>query len=200
MSTPKLSPALKLAVDLGPLLVFFGANALADRLKPLLGLDPGMKNIVVATGAFMAATAAALLLSWWKTGRVPPMLLLTGVVVAIFGGATLYFQDATWLKVKATLLYVSFAAILFLGLATRRPYLKFVLHDAFPALTDRGWAKLTRNWALFFLALAATNEVLRRILTDDQYVTFKVWGVLAATFVFMFTQAPLLTRHAADTE
>lgn len=193
-----LSTPLKLAVDFGPLLVFFLANNRAGWLKSVLGIHGGVKDIVIATGGFMAATAVAMLVSWLRTGRIPPMLLLTGAIVAVFGGATLYFQDATFLKLKATLLYAMFAGILLFGLATRRPYLKLVLHDAFPALTDTGWAKLTRNWALFFVALACTNEVVRRILTDDQYVNFKVWGVTAVTFVFALSQAPLLMKHAAD--
>ncbi len=198
MAKRPLSTPLKLAVDFGPLLVFFAANARAGWLKPLLGVAATVPDIVIGTGAFMAATGLAMLVSWLRTGRVPPMLLFTGAVVAVFGGATLYFQDAAFVKIKATLIYVTFAGILLFGLATRRPYLKLVLHDAFPALTDAGWAKLTRNWALFFVALACTNEVVRRIVTDTQYVNFKVWGVTAATLVFAFTQAPLLVRHAVD--
>lgn len=198
MTKRPLSTPLKLAVDLGPLLVFFTANARAGWLKSLFGVAASVPDIVIATGAFMVATAVAMLVSWSRTGRVPPMLLFTGAVVAVFGGATLYFQDANFVKLKATLVYVTFASILLFGLATKRPYLKLVLSDAFPALTDAGWTKLTRNWALFFIALACTNEVVRRLVTDDQYVSFKVWGVTAATFLFAISQAPLLTRHAAE--
>ncbi len=198
MAKRTLSTPVKLAVDFGPLLVFFAANARGHWLGQLFGVGPQVKDIVIATGAFMAATALAMLVSFVVTRRIPPMLILTGTIVAIFGGATLYFQDATFLKLKATLIYAMFAGILLFGLATRRPYLKFVLHDAFPALTDEGWTKLTRNWALFFIALACTNEVVRRLLTDDQYVTFKVWGVTIATFLFAMSQAPLLMKHADE--
>lgn len=176
------SPAIKLAIDFVPLLLFFAANK-------FLGL-------IWATGIFMAAIAVSMIAARALLGRISPMLWFTGVVVLLFGGATVYLQDEDFIKIKPTILYVLFAGILIFGLLTNRPLLKMLLSEAFPALDDTGWRKLTRNWALLFVALACANEVARRMLTSDQWVDFKVWGVTAATFVFALAQAPLLTRHA----
>ena len=176
-----LPTALKLTLDFGPLLVFFVANKFG--------------GVFTATAAFMVATAIAMAISWAKTRHIPAMLVFTGVIVLVFGGMTLWLQDDTFIKLKPTLIYGMFAAILGFGLATRRPTLKLVLGDALPALTDIGWTKLTRNWALFFVALMAANEIARHALTTDQWVNFKVWGVTAATMLFALAQAPLLSRH-----
>ena len=179
----KLSGPLKLAVDLGPLLVFFAANKFG--------------GLFVATGAFMVATALAMAVSWWKTRHIPAMLLFTGLIVAVFGGLTLWLQDETFIKLKPTLIYGTFAAILFFGLARGRSYLRLVLGDAMPGLSDAGWTKLTRNWALFFLVLMGANEVARQLLSTDDWVSFKVWGVTAATFLFAIAQAPMMMKEGA---
>ena len=184
--TQKLSGTLKLAVDLGPLLIFFVANKYG--------------GLFVATGAFMAATALAMGISWWKTRHVPAMLLFTGVIVALFGGLTLWLQDETFIKLKPTLIYGTFAGILFFGLARGRSYLRLVLGEAMPGMDDAGWSKLTRNWALFFLVLLLANEVARQVLSTDAWVSFKVWGVTAATFLFAIAQAPMMMKHGAGQE
>jgi len=181
--TQKLSGSLKLAVDLGPLLIFFAANKFG--------------GLFVATGAFMAATALAMVVSWWKTRHIPAMLLFTGLIVAVFGGLTLWLQDETFIKLKPTLIYGTFSAILFFGLARGRSYLRLVLGDAMPGMDETGWTKLTRNWALFFLALLGANEVARQLLSTDDWVSFKVWGVTAVTFLFAIAQAPMMMRHGA---
>jgi intracellular septation protein len=178
---PKLSGAMKLGVDLGPLLIFFLGNKFG--------------GLFVATALFMVATLAAMAVSWWKTRHIPAMLLLIGLIVAVFGGLTLWLQDETFIKLKPTIIYASFASILFFGLARGRSYLQLILGDALPGLDGVGWIKLTRNWALFFLALVGANEVARQVLTTDQWVNFKVWGVTAASLVFAMSQAPLMMRH-----
>lgn len=178
---PPLPAGLKLALDFGPLLVFFAANKFG--------------GVFTATAAFMAATALAMAISWVKTRHIPPMLIFTGIIVMVFGGLTLWLQDETFIKLKPTLIYGMFAAILGFGLLTKRPYLKLVLGEALPALTDTGWTKLTRNWTLFFLFLMGANEVARQVLTTDQWINFKVWGVTIGTMLFAVAQAPLLVKH-----
>lgn len=178
---PVLSTPLKLAVNYGPLLIFFGANKFG--------------GIFAATAAFMVATGIATAISWWKTRHVPPMLIFTGIIVLVFGGLTLWMQDETFIKLKPTLIYGVFAAILGFGLATGRPTLQMVMDDALPGIDAEGWRKLTRNWLLFFLAMMAANEVARRLLTTDQWVSFKVWGVTIALIVFTVAQAPMMARH-----
>lgn len=183
---PPLPAGLKLALDFGPLLVFFAANKFGD--------------VFIATAAFMAATALAMAVSWMKTRHIPPMLIFTGIIVMVFGGLTLWLQDENFIKLKPTMIYAMFASILGFGLLTKRPYLKLVLGEALPTLTDAGWTRLTRNWALFFVALMLTNEVARRMLTTDQWVNFKVWGVTVVTMLFAMAQAPLLTKYSVKPE
>jgi len=193
------SSGLKLAIDYGPLLTFFVVNSFGDRLRPLLirlGMAPVTKNIFIATAAFMVAILVAIVVSRWKLGWVSAVLWFTGAVVGVFGAATLYFQDETFIKLKPTILYATFAVILLFGLATDRPLLKPLLGEVFPNLDAIGWRKLTRNWMLFFVGMAVLNEVMRRVLTStDDWVTFKVFGVTGLTFAFALAQTPILLRH-----
>ncbi len=184
----ELSPGLRFALDFGPLLVFFAVNSFAP------GDD--VNQAVWATGAFMVAIAAAMLFSFMKTRRVTPMQIVTGVIVAFFGGLTIYFHDEQFIQIKPTAVYLLFGIILLTGLFTGRPLLKLVLESGFPAMTDAGWKILTRNWALFFLALAGLNEIARALLTFDQWVQVKVWGFTIISFVFALSQAPILMKHA----
>lgn len=183
-SRQKLSTGLNLAINYGPLLLFFAANKFG--------------GLFVATGVFMAAMLVGVAVSWFKTRHVPPMLLLTFVIVVVFGGLTLWLQDETFIKLKPTLIYGIFAAILFFGMATGRPTLQLVMDGALPGIDATGWAKLTRNWALYFVLMMVANEVARRLLTTDQWVNFKVWGVTLAFFVFALAQAPLMSRHGLN--
>lgn len=196
------SPALRAALDFGPLVVFLAANFGAPLLRPTLlrlGMAPDVKNLVVATAAVMAATVIAVAVSLWKLGRVSPILWFNAAIVLSFGAVAVYMNDETFVKIKLTVLYAMFALILVFGMATRRPLLKLLLGEAFPALDAEGWRKLTRNWAIFFVALAVLNEALRQVLTNDQWALFKFPGVLILTFVFMLAQAPILMRHGEET-
>lgn len=184
--------SLRVALDFGPLLVFFAVNSLAP------GDD--VNQAMWATGAFMIATAVAMTVSKVKTGRVGPMQWFTGIIVAVFGGLTIYLHDERFFQIKTTIIYAMFAAILFFGLLTGRPLLKLVMESGFPEMDDLGWKKLTRNWAFFFLAMAILNEGLRAYLTFDQWVAFKVWGVLVISMIFAASQAPILMKHGKDGE
>ncbi|MBB4632163.1 septation protein IspZ [Sphingosinicella soli] len=181
---------LRMALDFGPLLVFFAVNSLAP------GDD--VNQAVWATTAFMIATGIAMIVSKLKTGRIAPMQWFTGIVVAVFGGMTIYLRDESFFQIKTTIIYAMFAAILFFGLITGRPLLKLVMESGFPEMDDDGWKKLTRNWAIFFLAMAMLNEALRAWLTFDQWVAFKVWGVLVISMIFAASQAPILMKHGKD--
>lgn len=172
---------LKLLIDFGPLLVFFAANALW--------------GVFSATAAFMLATAAAMLVSKIKAGRVSPMLWLSGVMVLGFGGLTLWLHDETFIKIKPTIVYSMFAAILFFGLYTGKPTLKLVLETAYPGLDNAGWHKLTRNWGFFFITMAVLNEAVWRTQTTDFWVAFKLWGVTPLSIAFAMAQAPILMKH-----
>ena len=177
---PTINPALKLALELGPLLVFFIANA--------------HWNVFVGTAAFMAAVVVALVASYSLTHSVPMMALLSTVVVIVFGGLTLILHDAMFIKLKPTIIYTLFGTILLAGLAVGRPLLTVVFHEVFE-LTPEGWRKLTIRWALFFLAMAVLNEIVWRTQSTDFWVTFKAFGVLPLTALFAALQYPLVTRH-----
>jgi intracellular septation protein len=181
-TAPAVHPVLKLALELGPLLVFFVANAKA--------------NLFVATGAFMVATLVALVASWVLTRRLPVMPLVSGAVVLVFGGLTLALQNELFIKLKPTIVNLLFAGSLFGGLAFGRPLLAVVFDQAF-SLTHEGWTKLTWRWAWFFVFLAVVNEVVWRTQTTDFWVAFKVWGIMPITMVFAMAQAPLLQRYSA---
>jgi intracellular septation protein len=186
-------PLFKLATELGPLLVFFAANA--------------KFNLFVATGAFMVAIVAALIASYVVVRHVPIMAIVSGVVVLVFGTLTLVLHDETFIKIKPTIIYSLFGLILGGGLVFNRSLIA-VMFDQMFNLTPRGWRLLTIRWAVFFFAMAILNEVIWRTQSTDFWVAFKAFGVTPITAVFAMFQFPLINRHAqppasadaADTE
>ena len=180
---PKLNPLLKLALDIGPLVLFFAANA--------------RYGIFAGTGVFMVAVVTALLVSYTMTRQWPIMPVVTAIVVVVFGGLTLVLQDDTFIKLKPTIIYALFGGILLGGYIFEKPFLAIVF-DAMFHLTEDGWRKLTLRWAVFFFALAVLNEAIWRTQTTDFWVNFKLFGFVPITFVFAALQYPLLMRHAAE--
>lgn len=183
-----VGPLFRLALDFGPILIFFVVNALAN------GPDK-MAQVKIATAAFMLATAAAMLISKIRIGGISPMLWLSGALVLLFGGLTLYFDNDSFIKMKPTIVYLMFASILAFGLATGRPLLKQLLEAAYPGLNDAGWRKLTVNWAVFFFVMAVVNELVWRNSSWDFWVGFKLWGVMPATLLFAAANIPMLLKH-----
>lgn len=181
--------AIKLLVELGPLLVFFLVNWLSGKYLA----DP-KQAIFYGTGTFMAATLVALVASKALLGRIPTMPLVSGVFVLVFGGLTLWLQDDQFIKLKPTIVNALFAAILFTGLATGRSLLKMVFGDVFK-LTEAGWRQLTLRWAMFFIFLALLNEVVWRSFSTDFWVSFKVFAIMPLTMAFALAQVGLLKRH-----
>ena len=178
--TPKVNPVLKLALELGPLVLFFLTNARSD--------------LFTATAVFMVATVVALIASWLLMKRLAIMPLVTGVVVLVFGGLTLALHDETFIKIKPTIVNTLFGLVLLGGLFFGKSLLAVVLDAAFE-LTDEGWRKLTLRWGLFFLFLAVLNEVVWRNFSNDVWVAFKVWGTMPITIVFAMCQVPLMQRY-----
>src|SRR3984957_19041005 len=173
-------PLFKLATELGPLLVFFVANA--------------KFHLFVATGAFMAAVIAAMIASYMVTRHVPIMAMITGVIVIVFGTLTLVLHDETFIKVKPTIIYGLFAAILGGGLLFGRSFIAIMFDQMFN-LSPQGWRMLTLRWALFFLAMAIVNEVIWRTQSTDFWVGFKAFGVIPLTMIFAVSQMPLIKRY-----
>jgi intracellular septation protein len=194
----EINPLLKLALELGPLMVFFFANArsewLATRFPALTELGG---PIFIATGLFMAATAIALIVSWLLTRTLPIMPLVSGVVVFVFGALTLYLQDDIFIKMKPTIVNTLFGGVLLGGLFFGKSLLGYVFDSAF-RLDAEGWRKLTLRWGLFFLFLALVNEIVWRSFPTDTWVAFKVWGIMPITLLFTFSQMPLIMRHSLD--
>ena len=179
----QLNPVLKLVLDIGPLLLFFAANA--------------KFGIYVATGAFMAAVLIALAVSYAMTRHVAIMPVVTAVIVLVFGGLTLVLHDDLFINLKPTTIYVLFGGTLVGGLAFDKPLLGMVFDSVFH-LREEGWRKLTWRWALFFFALAILNEVVWRTQTTDFWVSFKLFGVVPLTFLFAVLQVPLLNRYSTE--
>jgi len=173
-------PVFKLATELGPLIVFFVANA--------------KFNLFVATGAFMVAIIAAMIASYVVVRHVPMMAIVTAVIVLVFGTLTLVLHDETFIKVKPTIIYGLFAAILGGGLLFGRSFIAILFNQMFN-LTPKGWRILTMRWALFFLGMAVLNEVICRTQSTDFWVAFKAFGAIPITMVFAISQMPVIKRY-----
>jgi intracellular septation protein len=180
---PQLNPLLKLVLDLGPLLLFFFANS--------------HYGIFAATATFMVAVLAALAVSYVMTRHLPIMPVVTAIIVVVFGGLTLILHDATFIKVKPTIIYALFGGVLLGGLYFNKPLLGVVFDSLFH-LTEEGWRKLTWRWSIFFFALAVLNEIVWRSTSTDVWVDFKVFGVVPLTFLFAALQTPLLKKYAVE--
>lgn len=187
-----LSPGLRMLIDFGPLAVFFLVNSYAPGLQ--------IQRIMSATIAFMIAMALAMGVSWWKARHISPMLWITGALVLVFGSLTLWFHDQTFIQIKPTIVYTMFAVILGYGLIAKKPLLQMLLETAYPGLSAKGWRLLTINWAGFFVAMAVLNEVMRQVLSWDQWVTFKTWAVIPLTLIFAMLNIPMLLKHGLQLE
>lgn len=189
---PAHGGSLSLALDFGPLLVFFlsykGAGWFLGAGNPITAMSFG-------TAAFMAAIVIAVIISKVKLGRVSPMLWLSALLILFFGGLTIYFHDQRFIQLKPTIIYAFFALMLFAGLLRGKPLLKYLLQAAYDGLTEEGWRKLSRNWALFFVAMAVANELMRRSMSFDTWLAVKVWGVTIVSVVFAGANIPMLLRH-----
>ncbi len=181
----RLNPGLKLALELGPLILFFFAN---QKL-----------GIFAATATLMASVLVTLGVSWALTRHLPAMPVVTAGLVLIFGSLTFFLQDETFVKLKVTILYTMFGGTLIGALYFDKLLLPIVFDMAIH-LDDIGWRKLTWRWGFFFFGLAGLNEVLRRVLTTDAWVNFKVFGIVPLTFVFMLTQMPMIMKHEIKPE
>ena len=180
----ELGTAMRLALDVGPLILFFIANARA--------------GIFTATALFMVAIVIAMAVSYALVRRVSVIQLFSAFMVIVMGGLTLWLHDESFIKLKPTIYYSFVAALLSYGLATGKPMLQSVLGGAYPGLEPEGWRKLTRNWALFFVAMAIANEAVWRNSTTDFWISYKLWGALPATLLFALANVPMLMRHGLD--
>lgn len=183
----KAPPWVKPAADFGPLVIFFGA------------FYGSGKDLMVATAAIMIATVVSIGLTYTYERRIAWVPIFTALVVLFFGGLTLWLQDDRFIKMKPTIVQAMFCAILLGGLVVKKPLLRYVLGHVMP-MTEIGWRKLTMRYALFFAAMAVLNEVVWRTQSDDVWVNFKIFGLLALTMVFSMTQIPMMNRYRLDSD
>jgi intracellular septation protein len=200
-----LNPALKFVLEMGPLVLFFLANSKPAWFHGLVGgvlpesLAPEKVGMLTATAILMVTAVVAVAVSWALTRRVPIVPVVTMVMVLVFGALTLWLQDKTFIEIKLTVVYCLFGGALLGAMAFGKMLLPIAL-DAAVRLDGAGWRILTVRWGIFFFGLAALNEVLRHLLTWDQWVAFKSFGVLPLTLVFAIAQTPLIMRHEAKGE
>ena len=179
---------MRLALDLGPLVVYFATYALSHH------------NIFLSTAVFMGVTAIAMLVSLIRFGKISPIQIFSAIMVLILGGLTIWLHKDWIIKIKPTIYYLTVTAVLVWGIITGRPTLQMVLGQAYPGLEPEGWRLLTRNWAIFFLCLAAANEFVWRNYSTSAWLAYKLWGSMPATLIFAACNVPMLMRHglAAD--
>ena len=184
---------INLLVDYGPLIVFF----LVYRHYSPEGDDAvgEIGAVIRGTGAFIAAAIIALAVSKWRLGKVSPMLMLSTALIVGFGALTIFFADPLFVQLKPTIIYVAFGVLLLGGWYRGKALLKVLLEAAFEGLSEEGWLKLSRNWGVFFLILAVLNEVLRQYLTFGDWLAAKLWVFMPLSFLFTFTQLPMLLKH-----
>jgi intracellular septation protein len=177
---------LPMSLDYVPLLLFF--------------IVYKFSGIIAGTAVFMVAIVAAIAISKWKIGHVTPMMWLSGILILGFGALTIYFNDQKFIQIKPTIIYLILGGLLIGGLVRGKSLLKFVIGPAFTGLDERGWIMLSRNWAIFFVALAAMNEILRAFTSFDTWLTVKVWAVPILTMLFVMANMPMLLKHGLGIE
>lgn len=194
----KQNPLLKMALELGPLLIFFFGNLRGEWLaKTFPELTAIGGPLLIATALFMVATVISLIISKIVFKHLPVMPFVSGIVVLVFGGLSIWLQDETFIKMKPTIVNTLFGVVLLGGLAFGTSLLGYVFNAAFQ-LDAEGWRKLTLRWGIFFLFLAVLNEVVWRNFSDDVWVSFKVWGTMPITILFTLAQMPLIMKHSLE--
>lgn len=189
---------MSVAVDYGPLLIFFATY----KIYSPGGDDPAGEIFAVirGTGAFIVAALVALAVSKWMLGKISPMLWLSTILIVGFGALTIYFQDEHFIQWKPTIIYIGFGVALLIGWMRDKSLLKVLLEAAFEGLDEEGWLKLSRNWGVYFLALAVLNTALIYTLSFESWLAAKLWLFMPLTFLFTFTQIPMLLKHGMNFE
>jgi intracellular septation protein len=190
----KINPMLKLALELGPIVLFFGGfRYFKDRTFHILGND--YSGFIVMTAVFVAVIALTTVILWRLTGHLSKMQMLTLILVVVMGGLSVWLNDERFIKMKPTLLYLAFGGLLGFGLLRGQSYLKLVMEEALPLQTE-GWMIITRRLCAVFFALALSNELVWRLFSTEAWVNFKTFGLTLAIFAFFMTQSKVFERYA----
>ncbi len=183
---PNNAGNLGLLLDYGPLIAFF--------------VGYKIWGVFAGTGVFMAAMVVALVVSKWKLGRISPMLWVSAILIVGFGALTIWFHDPIFIQKKPTIIYTGLGVLLIGGAMLGKPLLKYVLEAGFEGLHERAWLVLSRNWGLFFLAMAALNEILVRSLSFDTWLTVKVWALIPLSMAFGIAHVPYILKNGLGGE
>jgi intracellular septation protein len=195
MAARHINPIVKLILEVGPIAVFFLAYRMAPLPEGLAESERQLQQILFSTAVFVPTILVALAASWWLSGKLPKMAVITAVVVTVFGGLTLILRDDTFVKMKPTILYTLFAGILGFGLLRGQSYLRYLMDELIP-MQREGWMRFTRRFVVFYLLLAVVNEVVWRGWGTDAWVNFRTFVLPAANFLFILAQVPLFQRYA----
>lgn len=196
MTEKNLNPFVKLALEIGPIVLFFvGYGRMKEQVFSIGGTD--YSGFIVATALFIPLILASTGLMWWLTGKLSKMQVMTAILVVLFGGLSVWLNDDRFFKMKPTIIYLLFGGMLAFGLMRGKSYLQMVMEEVMP-LQEAGWMILTRRLATFFFALAVTNEVIWRTMSTDAWVNFKTFGLTAAVFLFFMTQGKLMQTYAVE--
>jgi intracellular septation protein len=198
MQERRINPALKQALELGPPLLFFAAYLwIRDETFVIGGTEYG--GFIVAAAAFVPILLASIAVLWWLTGRISRMQVFTAVLVVVFGGLTVWFNDERFFKMKTTIVYGIFALILGIGLLQGRSYLAWVMSEFLP-MRDEGWMILTRRLTACFAGLAVANEIVWRTMSTDAWVKIETFGFPLVLFLFLWAQIYALQKYVIETE
>lgn len=196
MSDDKLLKWVKPLLEFGPIVAFFIAyTQMKDNSYTIAGSD--YQGFIVITLFFIPVLLVSTIFLWLLTGKISPMQIITVILVTVFGGLTVWFNDDRFIKMKPTIIYLLFGGILAFGLIRGQSYLRLVMQEMLP-LRDEGWMMLTRRFALFFFGLALLNEAIWRSFSTEVWVYFKTFGLTAALFAFLLMQGHLLNKFAID--
>ena len=196
MAEPKINPITKLVLELGPILLFFVLYfRLRERSFEIAGTE--YSGFIMVTAIFVPLLALTTFILYRLTGKIAKMQIMTLILVVIFGGLTIWFNDERFFKMKPTMIYLLFGGALGIGLLRGESYLQYMMDEVLP-LRAEGWMKLTRRITAFFFGLAVLNEVIWRSMSTDAWVSFKTFGLTAAVFLFFLFQSKLLSEYAVD--
>ena len=196
MDHKKINPTAKMALELGPVILFFILYLrLRDRTFDIAGVE--YSGFILVTAIFIPLIAVSTLILYRLTGKLAKMQIATLILVTVFGGLTIYFNDERFFKMKPTMIYLLFGGALGIGILRGKSYLEFMMGEVMP-LQPAGWMILTRRIMLFFFSLAILNEAIWRTLSTDAWVSFKTFGLTAAIFLFFITQARLFSEYGSE--
>jgi intracellular septation protein len=198
MAGKKINPMLKMGLEFGPIILFFiGYLKLKDETFLIGGQD--YAGFILVTAAFVPLMMLSTAALWRLTGHLSKMQLATLVLVVLFGGLSVWFNDERFFKMKPTMIYLLFGGLLAVGLMRGQSWLKVVMEEVMP-MEEEGWMILTRRICAFFLGLAVANEVIWRFLSTDTWVYFKTFGLPVAMFLFFMTQGGVLQKYGIEEE